>query len=207
MPIYQHIKEPTSEIGIWSITETIDELIRLASPGAEQREQLSSMRSEKRRTQWLAVRALLKKLPHSECEIRYNHLGKPSLENNKCQLSITHSGTLVAVQLSTGTYCGIDVQAISPKIERLAEKFIHPKESAFIPMNNKVEYLNLIWTMKEAVFKHFGSDLEFRRQIHIQPFDLESEKDGMALVKTSDASHEIRLKWMRINDYFLTYLE
>ncbi len=165
------------------------------------------MRSKKRRSQWLAVRALLKELPHSDCEIRYNHLGKPALVNNNCQLSITHSGALVAVQLTTGKYCGIDVQAISPKIERLAEKFIHPKESAFIPTEEKVEYLNLIWTMKEAVFKHFGSDLEFRRQIRIQPFVLESENVGTALVKTADTKHVIGLKWMRIEDYFLTYLE
>ena len=114
---------------------------------------------------------------------------------------------MVAVQLSTGKYCGIDIQTISQKIERLAEKFIHPKEYAFIPADKKIEYLNLIWTMKEAVFKHFGSDLEFRRQIRIQPFVLDRENSGTALVETLNSKHEVGLKWVRIDDYFLTYLE
>lgn len=91
-------------------------------------------------------------------------------------------------------------------MERLAPKFVNRDETAFIPPDQNLDYLNLIWTMKEAVFKHFGSALEFKRQIHIQPFDIHSSNRTSAIVLHEDGRHRIALEWKRVDDYFLTYL-
>lgn len=165
------------------------------------------MTSQKRQLQWLAVRALLPLLNSSLSRpIGYDPLGKPSIDSPGDQISISHSGKLVAIQISAQHFCGIDVQEYSTKMERLASKFINEDEWAFIPKSQALDYLNLIWTMKEAVFKHFGSDLEFKRQIFIQPFDIENESMGKAVVKKNRETFEIGLAWRRIDEYFLTYL-
>lgn len=165
------------------------------------------MTSQKRKTQWLAVRVLLPILNSSLSRpIGYDPLGKPSIDSPGDQISISHSGKLVAIQISANHYCGIDVQEYSMKMERLASKFINEAESDFIPKKQELDYFNLIWTMKEAVFKNFGTELEFKRQIVIQPFDILNDKKGKAMVEKDNERFEIGLAWRRIGEYFLTYL-
>lgn len=168
---------------------------------------LEKMTSLKRQTQWLAVRALLRQMNEpEEHAVDYNEHGKPILQDRPEQISISHSEKMVAIQLSTSRYCGVDVQKWSDRMERLAPKFVNRDETAFIPIEQNLDYLNLIWTMKEAVFKHFGSALEFKRQIHIQPFDIHETNRAAAIVLHEDGRHRIALEWKQVDDYFLTYL-
>lgn len=207
MPIKTIINLPKSRIGLWHIRETPDELLKLVRLSEAELVSLENMTSIKRRTQWLAVRALLRKMNEpEEHEVDYNEHGKPILPNRPEQISISHSEEMVAVQLSASRYCGVDVQKWSSRMERLAPKFVNRDETAFIPPDQKLDYLNLIWTMKEAVFKHFGSALEFKRQIHIQPFDIKTSNKASAIVLHGDGRHRIALEWKRVGEYFLTYL-
>lgn len=165
------------------------------------------MPTEKRRLQWLAVRALIRAIrPRTPFEVHYDANGKPFLPDQSQKLSITHSGKLAAIQLSSSGHCGIDVQQISEKVERIAPKFVREDEMEFIPGDRKLEYLNLIWTMKEAVFKHFGTNVEFKRQIKILPFSISDNFTATAQVNTPPESASFGLKWLRVDDYFLTYL-
>lgn len=166
------------------------------------------MKSEKRRSQWLAVRALLSSLSNSKetlTTVCYDEIGKPFLNSENELISISHSEKMAAVQISSKKICGIDIQRLSPKMERLAPKFINEQEAAFIPKDLSLDYLNLIWTMKEAVFKHFGSNLEFKR-ITVEPFDIHHKTNAFANVEHENKSYRIHLEWRRIEDYFLTYL-
>lgn len=168
----------------------------------------NGMTSEKRREQWLAVRALLPLMAGKRSRpIGYDDLGKPHLHPSEERISVTHSGKMVAIQLSAQKqYCGIDIQEYSEKIDRLAHKFVHPGEAKFIAANREKEYLNLIWTMKEAVFKHFGTEVEFKSQIRIEAFDLHRDQLGVARVERNGKTHTIQLAWRRIDQYFLSYL-
>lgn len=139
-------------------------------------------------------------------EVQYDENGKPFLPDQSQKLSITHSGKMAAIQLSSDAHCGIDVQQISPKVERIASKFVREDEMEFIPEHQKLEYLNLLWTMKEAVFKHFGTNVEFKRQIRVLPFLISKNSATNSYVETPAGTVQIGLKWLRIDDYFLTYL-
>ncbi len=162
--------------------------------------------SVKRKMQWLAVRVLLAELLRGgAATLRYDLNGKPEIGGNQ-KISISHSGDMAAIQISNGTYCGIDVQRISDKMPRLAPKFINAQEAAFIPTDRANEYYNLIWTLKEAIFKNFGTSVEFKRQIIIQPFSLDQHEPIEAEVDHHETAHYMSLEWQRIGDYFLSYL-
>lgn len=208
MALVEIIENSRYRVGLWSITETPSELLSLAALSKAEQALLEKMATEKRRRQWLAVRVLLQTMDHTARQhLCYTADGKPLLGDLPAKVSISHSGDMAAVQLSAGDgYCGIDIQAGSHKIERLAEKFAHADELAFIPPAQNSEGLNLIWTMKEAVFKHYGSGLAFKDQIRIAPFDLHTPGVVQAWVERDNQKHALRLHWRRINEYFLSYL-
>lgn len=206
MPLTEIIDRPHFRTGWWTITETTDDLYNKVSLTADEEKVFSNFSSEKRKSQWLAVRALLAELiKNGDIHLFYDDNGKPML-NNGHKISISHSDEIAAIQISTGTYCGIDVQRFSDKMPRLAAKFIHQKEAAFIPASQATAYYNLIWTLKEAIFKHFGTSVEFKNQIIIQPFSLAQHLPIHATVEYQKEAHYLILEWRQIGDYFLSYL-
>ena len=70
-------------VGVWKIEETIDELRNLFTHFELYEEGLARFTSEKRKLEWLAVRALLKELlGGEEKEIAYHPSGRPYLVYN-----------------------------------------------------------------------------------------------------------------------------
>lgn len=83
-------------------------------------------------------------------KIGHRASGAPSLilpgGGSRPWISVSHSRSLAALAVSDRPV-GIDIEAPSPKLERVAERFLSPEELASIP--------NLLraWTAKEAAFK------------------------------------------------------
>lgn len=206
MPLHDIIEKNHCRIGLWDISESQEELMHLVSLSKEEKITLENFKGAKRRAQWLAVRALLPLIADAEtCSVDYDELGKPFL-NQQQAISISHSENMVAIQLCFSDFCGVDIQKFSEKMSRLASKFINEKENTFIPQEHCLEYYNLIWTMKEAIFKNFGSDLEFKRQIEISSFEMNAAGSTTARVVHHNKIYSIGLEWRRIGEYFLTYL-
>lgn len=79
-----------------------------------------------------------------------------------CQLSMTHSGNLVAVAVSD-LPVGIDAELVAPFRfnGRLQSRIFTENEAAAASKMNDNErgiYANRIWTIKEALFKRSGGD-------------------------------------------------
>lgn len=206
MPLHDIFEKNHCRIGLWDISESPEELMHLVSLSNEEKIALENFKGAKRRAQWLAVRALLPLVSKEEfCSITYDGLGKPILNDHQA-ISISHSGNMVAIQLCASDFCGVDIQKFSEKMSRLASKFINDQEYSFIPQEQCLEYYNLIWTMKEAIFKNFGSDLEFKGQIEISSFEMNATGSTTARVVHRNKTYSIGLEWQRIGEYFLTYL-
>ncbi len=173
----------------------------------EERTRLSGFKTPKRSLQWMATRCLLQSIePDSSSLIVYNHLGKPHLANDNRLISLSHSDRYAAVQLCHSGYCGVDIQQREERMTRLADKFLHREEYDFINNEHRLLYLNLIWTMKEAIFKHFGSGLAFGAQILIHPFDIMLYTEVFATVLHSGKEHIMALRWHEIGNCYLAYL-
>ncbi|TVR37192.1 MAG: 4'-phosphopantetheinyl transferase superfamily protein [Cryomorphaceae bacterium] len=168
---------------------------------------LSGFKTRKRSLQWMATRCLLQSIEQNSSPfIAYNEHGKPHLANDRRLISLSHSDRYAAVQLCRAGYCGVDIQQREDRMTRLADKFLHRDEYDFINNHHRLLYLNLIWAMKEAIFKHFGSDLAFGTQIIIHPFDIVCDTEVSATASHQGQTHTMVLRWHEIGNCYLAYL-
>lgn len=146
---------------------------------ALEKKELFSIKFLPRRMEWLSVRYLLHQITGAKTRIflEKDEFGKPHLVDNQEGLlryiSISHSKHFVAALISSKP-CGCDVQVLSPKIERIAPKFLAQAEKQMLVDKNPAErlhVLNVIWSAKESLYKAYGRKaLEFREHlgVHIQ---------------------------------------
>ncbi len=90
--------------------------------------------------------------------------GKPELEApwSGLHTSLSHSGDLIAVAISTGRPVGVDIQALAAgaDVVGLAERFFPPDESAYVSAGRdaatRANRFARLWVRKEAVVKAAG---------------------------------------------------
>ncbi len=129
--------------------------------------------------------------------ISYLENGKPYIKKGP-SISISH-GSEIAGFIQSDKTIGLDIQLVTPQLGRIRNKYCHPDElKVASESNNELEYLTLLWSAKEAVFKIYGEGLVFAEQILIGRLD-EQQNIGLATVyRNNDTfSHEIRWKWVR----------
>ena len=111
--------------------------------------------------QLLQIDSTIKSLP--ELSILPKENGSPQLssslfdEDKLPALSISHSNRFAVAMATKATSCGIDIQKISEKTERVADRFSEPDELLLLqnhtPLLNTQERLTLLWSAKEALKK------------------------------------------------------
>ncbi len=91
---------------------------------------------------------------------------------------------MVGVLLSESP-AGLDLQWKDPKLEKLAPKYTDQEEIKRLFFNSELDTLCLIWAVKEAVFKFFGTEMPFKN-IQINSFntvndtiDVELQRRGL----------------------------
>lgn len=115
----------------------------------------TAFKSKKRQTEWLGVRLLLRHLMGAEVSIGYEPSGAPFLKGSDKQISISHSGDIVALVISNKRV-GMDVQGVSDKPLRLKGHFLADEEQTlFSPTLTALDAVKL-WCAKEAVYKYLS---------------------------------------------------
>lgn len=158
-------------IGIGRITDDHKTLLHLL-PQTQQKaaaEHVSKMRSGRRIIEWLTTRVLLFELLGEEKIIDNRLDGRPFLMDDSYKISISHTKDYAAVLLHKHYSVGIDVETISERVSRLADKFI--SENEYIDPSQKVIHQLLHWSAKETIFKMMEeSEIDFKEHLHIHPF-------------------------------------
>ena len=163
--------------------------------------------SEHRRCEWLSVRILLKKLIGKEKEIRYHSSGKPYLADQSYYISISHTKGYVAVILCKEKEVAIDIEQISPRVEKIKERFICEEEERNLSKENELLHLLLHWSAKESLFKILDEEnIEFKTQLHINPFEPEVNAlaEFTAYETRTEAQQAFTVNYMVTEDYVLT---
>lgn len=143
-----------------------------------ERERFHAFRHEKRKSEWLAGRIAAKcaglqlqnndekicwgKKQWQQLQISADSAGKPfviwpAMESSPpVRISISHSRAF-AIAIAARQDCGIDIQQVTPAVERVEERFAASQEKNMLAditdLYGRRAALTLLWSAKEAVKK------------------------------------------------------
>lgn len=141
--------------------------------------------------------------------LRKHESGKPFLEGDENHISISHSGNWIVVLLCSYANPGIDVQRVEGRIQKLAHKFVHPKEQEYLQNNTfSLSYdqqLTLLWCIKEAIYKAFSENkLLFKEQIHLCELIEDQNKASVQILLPNSIKH-LLVDYFVKQDYVFAY--
>ncbi len=169
MPLIYHHIDSRIQVAVWQTDEQerffSDALKAADVPALIGR----AVKHPEKRKQWLASRHLLEMLFPGA--VQYYRGRKPYLLGGPF-ISLSHSENLVGVMLSRSP-AGLDVQFPDEKLRRIAAKFTDTEEPERIGRGDEILSLTVVWAVKEAVFKTYGTLLPFR-DIQISGFNAET---------------------------------
>ncbi|MEO5976052.1 MAG: 4'-phosphopantetheinyl transferase superfamily protein [Chryseolinea sp.] len=89
-------------------------------------------------------------------DIRYSRFGRPYLTKN-IDLSVSHSGSFVAIAIGRGLRTGIDIEKINTIIiDEFTEVFSASEREVINLSHSPLERFFSLWTLKESVVKADG---------------------------------------------------
>ncbi|MCE6992545.1 4'-phosphopantetheinyl transferase superfamily protein [Dyadobacter sp. CY323] len=194
-----------AQIGLWQMTESWQELRELVELTETDQRVLTEKKTDNRRQEWLACRALLKNMSGRDAEIVYHENGKPFLKGNNHFISMSHSGAFVCVYLDNNKSIGIDIQKIKPGISKGSDFFLNEEEQMWVDADDNL-LLHTIWSAKESVFKFAGNpDFDLKKHIVTNPFS--GNQKGSIEVKLIHPDHteSVQVGYDNFEDYVLTW--
>lgn len=209
MPKYAHQTFEGGGVAIWQITESSDELYALLATDKYD-QQLAGKHHEARRAEWLAVRVLVKDLLGTEVEVAYHPTGRPYLKGSDVSISISHTKGFAAVAYRHGGAVGMDIEYVSPRVERIASRFTSQEEAAYIDghnANGRQGYHLVNWSAKEALYKLYDSPsmAEFKEVFRIAPYRLSSYGTLHATIHAGAEEHTALVSYRIFSDFVCTW--
>ena len=198
-----------AEIGVWQITETEEELKALSSIPSDEMEEISFIRSESMRKQRLAVRALLDEMFEEKVYLSHHDNGKPYIENDATNISITHTNKYVAVILHPTEDVGIDIESLDRDFSAVEKKALSEDEIDDLDDEKRNEQLAIYWCAKEAIFKRMSVyNVDFAEQIEVERFRPkgEGELEASFIDKDDDEEEDFDLEYMTFDRHVLVWV-
>jgi len=172
MPIIRTIRpNDNTVVGIWNITESIDDLSSQVVLSSKSKELLKNRKASIHKLQFLSIRAILLELGYSDKDLSYIN-NAPILNNGK-KISISHSNLFSCVIISDFKV-GIDVQEFNNKIDTIAKKFIGYE--ALYVKDNDIQIISIIWNIKESIYKIAEIiGLDYKNHLLVIPFNINDD--------------------------------
>ena len=199
--------ENEAEIGVWEITETEEELKELSMTPTDEMEEISFIRSESLRKQRLAVRALLNTLFDDKVYLSHHDNGKPYIENDAINISISHTERFVAVILHKEENVGIDIESLDRDFSVVEKKALSEDEIDDLEDEKRNEQLAIYWCAKEAIFKLLSRyNVDFAEQIEVERFRPRGEGELEATFTYKDEEEEFDLEYITFDRHVLVWV-
>ena len=208
--IYNKNIDDHTQLAVWKIEEGKEELLSSLQLKQHEHDFLATLNQGKRLLQWLSTRFLLRNMLNTSAyiDVRLDEHGKPYLTDFPYSISLSHSYDYAVVMIGAERGVGVDIELIKPKIERIQQKFLSPPELAQGNIKNNTNALYACWCVKEAVYKWYGKKgLEFRKHIHIQPFELMDIGSVTVIVDLPEGTQTLTVCYFNtIPGYMLGYV-
>ena len=194
--------------GIWKIEESSDELLKLLENKQPYYSFVTDTMTEARKREWLASRALVKRLLGFEPDISYTDAGAPFLEGLSKRISISHTKGFAAVILSDNPAAGIDIEYMSDRVKKIRTRFMSASEDSQIDAHYETEHLLVYWSAKETLFKMIGqSDVDFKEHLQIHPFRYSNEGVFLATERRTKKNESFKIHFFVTQEFVLTRSE
>lgn len=206
MPLYRVYHQHRLTVGVWKVDETIDRLKSMLPDCLVNEPDLLDCKSDKRKLEKLAVRALLKELCGEEKKIAYLPSGKPRLADHSLRVSFSHTPGYVAVAIHPEKEVGVDIEQYGTRVQRLAPRFVREDEMPSVKAGDEVYALLLHWSAKETLFKLMEqADVDFLDHLQILPFTPASSGEMNAYEYRTEKHRSFRIVYDTHPDYVLTF--
>lgn len=207
MPLHHIIQHSaTTQIYIWKITESEQQLLSEVELNERNQQRLQNMKSEMHRRGFLSVRKLLQHIGYTDFDLYYDQTGKPHLHDGR-HISISHSHEFSAIVLSDENI-GIDLEMQREKIRIIADKFTAPPEESYLDRQAEdyISKLTVIWGTKEAIFKVRNEiGISFKDHISLLPFEAVEGKATAILTFNGIQTH-FQVFFEAIENFTLVYV-
>ena len=196
-------------ICFWKLEEPLADLISLHKIAFPNRN-LPNISHPQRLSQTIASQLLIKNLQgNNNIEWEYQKGIKPRyfVDGLEVFMNISHAGNLAAV-FQCNSVCGLDLECIDVKAEKLKSKFCSENElqwsQNFADLNT---YFTFIWSVKESIYKLKGiKGIEFKSQIqlvHAPNFNSNSQK---VIFANHELSQELEVRFFQLEQTFVCYV-
>jgi phosphopantetheinyl transferase len=201
---FQQNINANTRLAIWKIEET--EAFFLAEVPVQ-----STITHPAKRLQHLAGRYLLIHLfpdfPHHEIEIADTR--KPFLPSEQYHFSISHCSNYAAAVVSKYFRVGVDVELVTPRVEKIRHKFLHAEEARFVnsrSATDQLTYLTVMWSAKEAMFKWYAlGEIDFSEDLRLFPFLLGKQGTIPAAFIKGTMQEALQLHYNLFDNLVLVY--
>lgn len=211
MGLYLHKSlDNDAEIYVWQITETEEQLKSMCSIPTDELEEIGMYASESQRKQKLAVRCLLEEAFEEKVYLNHHDNGKPFIENEATNISITHTEKYVAIILHKEDDLGIDIESLDRDFSAVEAKALSEDEIEDLEEDRteKNEQLAIYWCAKEAIYKRMSvNKVDFAEQIEVESFNVRKEGELEATFIHKDGyEEEFDLEYMTFDRHVLVWL-
>lgn len=199
---------PSRLVGIWHITENLDQLLQLITLTERQSEEMNLYKVDHKKLEWLSARILIK-LMAAQFDINFegiekNEHGKPCLTKSPFEISLSHSYPYVAAIIDKTKDVGIDIEQPKEKLQKVAHRFLSTPELDFIKDDTLM--LCKAWCAKETLYKIYGlRGLVFSENLLLEPYDHTSSGIITGNIIVNGSAKKYKLEYKVTEDYVLTY--
>ena len=180
-----------AEISVWEVTETEEELLNIISIPNDELEELFIIKSEARRREKLAVRALLNTIFEEKVYLGHHDNGSPFIQNNLTHISISHTNRFVAIITHPTEDVGIDIESIERDFSAVEKKALSEEEREDLGDKKRNLQLAIYWCAKEAIYKRMSRHgIDFAKQMEVEKFNPKDEGEIEATFIDKDGSEE-----------------
>ena len=190
---YQVVSHKDACICLFENKFSSDELLREFEHAGLYSHELDNLKTENRKKEFLGLRLALKHcLKGKEKVIGHTQKGKPVLEDKSYNISFSHCRGWIAVITHPGLEVGIDIENPTQKLNSLYNRFLCEEELQEYLKDENFDYLRIIWSAKEALYKIIGDEaVNFKNQLHILPFRVEREGNITGIHNPTGRSYDI----------------
>lgn len=162
---------------------------------------------EKASTHNIAARVLAYTVSPDLSIIEKDENGRPFFTTSKKCLSLSHSGDFAAVIISDNPSCGIDIEKINPRVERIKCKFIRKDEEFFDSLG--LLGLYKVWCAKETLYKFYAcKKLDFKQHLRVSLENINGESSRLiGEISKNSYYNKLTLGFQTFEDYVMVFTE